>query len=331
MELCVQILQKKRATMEGSACSLPITTLICHEDQSFSIEDEEIKEQELLQPSFDSLHLLDTEEDYIEILISKENNTECTYIEFLNNKWLRCEAIQWILKMKECFGFSPQTVFQAVCYFDRFLMRRSIDDEKSWARQLLALACLSLAAKMEEVSSPALMDYQTGQCCFDSITIQRMELLVLSTLDWRMSSVTPLPYINYFANKLYGKNFSKELLSKSISFIFSILKEINLVEFRASVIAAAAVLAATDQNLTIKALESRMKLVSSSGLLETELVYSCYNLMTWESNKRSIISNSPDSSELLESTIDNFVDVSSSSSIASNSNKRRKLQKFQID
>ncbi|KAH0457738.1 hypothetical protein IEQ34_013053 [Dendrobium chrysotoxum] len=318
--------------MEDSDCSLPISTLICHEDQAFSIDDDEIQKHELPHLPYNSFHL-DTDDDYIETLISKENNTESTNVEFLLHcNWLRCEAIQWILRMKECFGFSHQTVYQAVSYFDRFLMRRSIDDEKYWVLQLLALACLSLAAKMEEVITPALVDYQTEQCYFDSITIQRMELLVLSTLEWRMSSVTPLSYINYFTKKFYGRNLSRELLSKSIGFIFSILKDINLVEFRASVIAAAAVLAAFDQKLTIKALESRMKSVSSSGgLVETELVYSCYNLMTWESKKRSILSNSMDSSELFESTIDNFVDVSDCSSLAGNSNKRRRFQKSQID
>lgn len=40
-------------------------------------------------------------------------------------------------------------------------------------------------------------------------------------------------------------------------------------EFRASAIAAAAVLAVIDQKLTIKALESKMNSVSSSGLVET--------------------------------------------------------------
>ncbi|PKU79709.1 cyclin-D3-3-like [Dendrobium catenatum] len=317
--------------MEDSDCSLSISTLICHEDQAFSIDDDEIQKNELPHLPYNSFHL-DTDDDYIETLISKEINTESTNIEFLLHcDWLRCEAIQWILRMKECFGFSPQTVYQAVSYFDRFLMRRTIDDEKSWVLQLLALACLSLAAKMEEVTTPALMDYHTEQCYFDSITIQRMELLVLSTLEWRMSSVTPLSYINYFAKKFYGRNLSRELLSKTIGFIFSILKDINLVEFRASVIAAAAVLAAIDQKLTIKALESRMKSVSSSGLVETELVYSCYKLMTWESKKSSILSNSMDSSELFESTIDNFVDVSDCSSLAGNSNKRRRFQKSQID
>lgn len=84
--------------MEESGCSIPFSTLICHEDQAFSIDDEEIKEHEQLQLPFNSFNL-DAEEDYIETLISKENNTESTNIEFLNCKWLRCQAIQWILRV----------------------------------------------------------------------------------------------------------------------------------------------------------------------------------------------------------------------------------------
>lgn len=37
---------------------------------------------------------------------------------------------------------------------------------------------------------------------FEAHTIQRMELLVLSTLEWRMSVVTPFSYIDYFFHKL---------------------------------------------------------------------------------------------------------------------------------
>ena len=39
---------------------------------------------------------------------------------------------------------------------------------------------------------------------FEAKTIQRMELLVLSTLNWRMQAVTPFSYLDYFLNKLNG-------------------------------------------------------------------------------------------------------------------------------
>ena len=37
---------------------------------------------------------------------------------------------------------------------------------------------------------------------FEAMTIQRMELLVLSTLKWRMQAVTPFSYIDYFLHQL---------------------------------------------------------------------------------------------------------------------------------
>jgi cyclin D1/2/4 len=37
---------------------------------------------------------------------------------------------------------------------------------------------------------------------FEARTIQRMELLVLSTLDWRMHAITPFSFIDYFLGKI---------------------------------------------------------------------------------------------------------------------------------
>lgn len=39
---------------------------------------------------------------------------------------------------------------------------------------------------------------------FEAKTIQRMELLVLSTLKWRMQAVTPFSYVDYFLRELNG-------------------------------------------------------------------------------------------------------------------------------
>jgi cyclin D1/2/4 len=41
---------------------------------------------------------------------------------------------------------------------------------------------------------------------FEARTIQRMELLVLSTLKWRMQAVTPFSYIDYFLHHLNAGN-----------------------------------------------------------------------------------------------------------------------------
>ncbi|KAG6383439.1 hypothetical protein SASPL_156810 [Salvia splendens] len=51
---------------------------------------------------------------------------------------------------------------------------------------------LSLAAKMEELHVPCLLELQSLEriYIFEPKTIQRMELLILTTLDWRLRSVT---------------------------------------------------------------------------------------------------------------------------------------------
>jgi len=37
---------------------------------------------------------------------------------------------------------------------------------------------------------------------FEGKTIQRMELLVLNTLKWRMQAITPFSFIDYFLQKI---------------------------------------------------------------------------------------------------------------------------------
>ena len=88
------------------------------------------------------------------------------------------------------------------------------------------MACLSLASKMEECRPPALSEYELEEYQFSSNVIQRMELLVLNTLEWRMSSVTPFSYLGYFASKLECKSGRKDLFSRAIGFIFAIIEGI---------------------------------------------------------------------------------------------------------
>ncbi|CAA6672506.1 unnamed protein product [Spirodela intermedia] len=105
----------------------------------------------------------------------------------------------WILKVAELHRFRPLTAYLAVNYMDRFLSRHVLPKVGSasggWQLQLLAAACLSLAAKMEERLVPTLLDLQAAEASFvfEPRTVQRMEFLVLDVLDWRLRSVTPSP------------------------------------------------------------------------------------------------------------------------------------------
>lgn len=73
-----------------------------------------------------------------------------------------------------------------------------------WPLQLLSVACLALAAKMEETSVPLLLDLQVKKprFLFKPKTVQRMELLVMANLKWRLRRTTPFDFAHYFIAKL---------------------------------------------------------------------------------------------------------------------------------
>lgn len=93
-----------------------------------------------------------------------------------------------------------------------------------WAAQLLSVACVSVAAKMEECQVPALSEFHSGGYDFDSASIRRMELLVLSTLGWRMGAVTPLDFLPCFSSRVHphgGAGAGGHVAHKAIGFIFA--------------------------------------------------------------------------------------------------------------
>ncbi|XP_020690404.1 cyclin-D4-1 [Dendrobium catenatum] len=160
---------------------------------------------------------------------------------------VRMDAVDWIWKVHAYYSFGPLSAYLSVNYLDRFLSTYELPKGKAWMTQLLAVACLSLAAKMEETEVPLSLDLQIGNAkyVFEAKTIQRMELLVLSTLKWRMLSVTPFSFIEYFLNKFNDRNLSEAFeLSQCVDLILKAIRGIGILEFRPSEVAAAVVMTA---------------------------------------------------------------------------------------
>ncbi|KAJ9705117.1 hypothetical protein PVL29_003253 [Vitis rotundifolia] len=116
----------------------------------------------------------------------------------------RRQAVEWMMKVNAHYGFSAVTAILAINYLDRFLSSPHFQRDKPWMIQLAAVTCLSLAAKVEETQVPLLLDLQVedSKYVFEAKTIQRMELLVLSTLQWKMNPVTPLSFIDHIIRRL---------------------------------------------------------------------------------------------------------------------------------
>ncbi|KAK4430533.1 Cyclin-D2-1 [Sesamum alatum] len=155
---------------------------------------------------------------------------------------LRREALDWMLKACAHHNFGELCLYLAMNYLDRFLSVYSLPGGKSWAVQLVAVACLSLAAKIDEVDVPSTVDLQAGEpkFLFEGKTIQRMEMLVLNYLKWNMKSYTPFDFIEYFIRKTNHVRLPPgPLIARSIQIILSTIKGIDFLEFRPSEIAAA--------------------------------------------------------------------------------------------
>ncbi|KAL5200825.1 hypothetical protein ABZP36_035179 [Zizania latifolia] len=111
-------------------------------------------------------------------------------------------AVGWALRAATRLGFSALTAALAVAYLDRCFLGSALRlGNRPWMSRLAAVACVALAAKVEETTVPLLLDLHLCAAgerdadeafVFDAKTVRRMELLVLSALGWRMHPFTPL-------------------------------------------------------------------------------------------------------------------------------------------
>jgi cyclin D1/2/4 len=160
------------------------------------------------------------------------------------------------------------------------MSRHHLPQGKVWMLQLLSVACMSLAAKMEETEVPILLDLQVEDVehIFEAHTIQRMELLVLSTLDWRMSSVTPFSYIDYYFHKLGISNvLLRALLSRVSEIILATLRETAFLVYRPSVVAAAATICSLEEVTALQAADLHQLFVDLS--IDMDALKKCYQDM----------------------------------------------------
>ncbi|KAL6964034.1 hypothetical protein U1Q18_035041 [Sarracenia purpurea var. burkii] len=191
----------------------------------------------------------------------------------------RKEAVDWILKVIAHFGFTTLTAILAINYLDRFLSSLRFQRDKPWMSQLAAVACLSLAAKVEETQVPLLLDLQVVEgtkYVFEAKTIQRMELLVLSTLQWRMNPVTPVSFLDYITRRLALKtHLHWEFSRRCERLLLSVVADPRFVRYLPSVLATATMLHAIHQVEPRNSIEYQNQLL---GVLKIsrEKVNDCY-------------------------------------------------------
>ncbi|KAH6823394.1 hypothetical protein C2S53_000132 [Perilla frutescens var. hirtella] len=219
---------------------------------------------------------------------------------------LRREALDWMFKAYAHHKFGEFCLYLAMNYFDRFLSMYTLPKGKNWVIQLIAVSCLSLAAKMDEVDVPPLVDLQAGEpkFLFEAKTIQRMEMLVLSYFNWNVKPYTPFNFIEYYLRKMNDARFSLgPLITRSMQIILSTIKGIDFLEFKPSEIAAAVAMYVSGD---IRAMDIDKAL--SSSIQEKGRVLKCLELI------RDLISISGTTSIAMATSTTTVLSSSSSSS-----------------
>ncbi|VFQ70112.1 unnamed protein product [Cuscuta campestris] len=191
----------------------------------------------------------------------------------------RSDVLDWIWKAHSHLGFGEFSFCLSINYLDRFLAVYELPRDKTWTVQLLAVACLSLAAKVEEISVPLTVDLQVcdPRFVFEGKTIQKMELLVLSTLKWRMQAYTPCTFIDYFLRKINDNQLpSLHITSRSRRLILSTTKGIDFLEFRPSEVSAAVAIFVSGRT---EAIELVMAIPSFNHQGQRERLVKCIELI----------------------------------------------------
>ncbi|XP_042068221.1 putative cyclin-D6-1 isoform X2 [Salvia splendens] len=174
----------------------------------------------------------------------------------------------------------PFLPYLAVNYMDRFLSAHPIPP---WIFRLVAVSCISLALKMRktektEYSVFDLMD--DGGLMFDSLTIERMEMLILGALKWRMRSVSPFSFLGYFVSFFdCGDDESVQALrNRGTQIILKSQSDIKLLEFKPSIVSASALLLASREFFPTQFEPFRDAICGCIYLIKEELQH-CYDVM----------------------------------------------------
>ncbi|KAL4649563.1 hypothetical protein ACB092_01G022700 [Castanea dentata] len=217
-------------------------------------------------------------------LFSKEQKNEV--FESLNTDpylaGARREAVDWILRVIEHYSFSALTAVLAVNYFDRFLFGFQFQQGKPWMTQLAAVACLSIAAKVEETQVPLLLDLQVdlSRYIFEAKTIKRMEILVLSTLQWKMNPVTPLSFLDYITRRLGLKNhLCWEFLRRCECILLCVLSDSRFMSYLPSVVATATMLHVVNTVEPCLIVQYQNQLLGILGIDKQDKVDECCKLI----------------------------------------------------
>jgi len=110
---------------------------------------------------------------------------------------MRSILLDWLMDVCEAYNMHRETLYLATDFLDRYLaLQHNILKHHL---QLIGITCLFIAAKVEEIYPPKLniFAYVTDGACTEQ-EILDMEIVIMTTLKWKLTPITPASWVNIF-------------------------------------------------------------------------------------------------------------------------------------
>nr|XP_060644224.1 G1/S-specific cyclin-E1 isoform X2 [Anolis sagrei ordinatus] len=124
---------------------------------------------------------------------------------------MRVILLDWLMEVCEVYKLHRETFYLAQDFFDRYMATHQ--NVIKTLLQLIGISSLFIAAKREEIYPPKLHQfaYVTDGACTEE-EILNMELLIMKTLDWRLSPLTVVSWLNIYLQIAYLNEIYEMLL-----------------------------------------------------------------------------------------------------------------------
>jgi hypothetical protein len=189
--------------------------------------------------AFDLSDLKETFTNFKEDEASPKNPSE--YL--ISIEGARANMVNWLSFLCSKLNFSDQTLFRSVSIFDEYISKLTIDDASQINQQylnLITIACLSLATKLEEINCNYISFLNEkvlntpNTKIFTNNDLINMEFQILKLLQYNTMFSTPLDfleiYLDIFANA-FGTNDSQIISQIKILAINIMKNNINNVMY----------------------------------------------------------------------------------------------------
>ena len=168
--------------------------------------------------NINNINLSDLKETFTN-LKEDEASPKNPSVYFISIDGARSNIVDWLSFLCSKLNFSDQTLFRSMSIFDEYISKLTINDSSKINQQylnLIAIACLSLATKLEEINcnyisflNEKVLDSPNSKI-FTSNDLINMEFQILKALQYNTMFSTPLDfieiYLDIFRNVLGSNN-----------------------------------------------------------------------------------------------------------------------------